>query len=242
MTQRVLIGMLTPSSNTVLEPVTSAMVAELPEVSMHFGRFRVVKIALDAPALGQFDAKSLLAAAELLADAKVKVIAWNGTSAGWLGFDSDEALCRAITAATGIPATTSVLALNEVLNRTGVQRLGLVTPYTDDIQDKILQHYAAAGYQCVAERHLGDPGNFSFSEIPSTTIARLVREVATHQPQAITTFCTNLPAAPLVETLEEETGIPIYDTIGVVVWKSLVMAGVDPGRVKGWGRLFRERG
>ena len=33
------------------------------------------------------------AGSELLAHAKVDVIAWNGTSASWLGFDRDERLC-----------------------------------------------------------------------------------------------------------------------------------------------------
>ena len=45
-----------------------------------------------------------------LADAKVDVIAWNGTSSGWLGFEASTSACAAaITEATGIPATTSVL-------------------------------------------------------------------------------------------------------------------------------------
>ena len=46
----------------------------------------------------------------------------------------------------------------------------------------------------------------------------------------------------LVEELEAETGIPIYDTIATVVWKSLKLAGADPRRIAGWGRLFREVG
>jgi len=32
--------MLTPSSNTALEPVTAAMLANLPEVTAHFSRFK----------------------------------------------------------------------------------------------------------------------------------------------------------------------------------------------------------
>mgnify|MGYP001440857925 CR=1 FL=1 len=66
----------------------------------------------------------------------------------------------------------------------------------------------------------------------------MVREVAKEGPQAITIFCTGLRGAPLVEALEAETGIPIYDTIATVVWKSLRQAGADPKRVRGWGRLF----
>src|SRR5258707_14892427 len=105
--------MLTPSSNTILEPVTSAMTAALPDVSVHFARFPVTEISLRDGALSQFDNGKILEAAHMLADARVDVIGWNGTSSGWLGFDADERLCREITARTGVPATTSVPALNE---------------------------------------------------------------------------------------------------------------------------------
>ena len=75
--------MLTPSSNTALEPITQAMVAGLPEVSAHFSRFKVTEIALSDSALAQFDDSEILRAAELLAHAKVDVIGWNGTSSKW---------------------------------------------------------------------------------------------------------------------------------------------------------------
>src|SRR6187397_1260324 len=117
MTKRVLLGMLTPSSNTALEPITTAMVAGLPEVSAHFSRFKVTEIALSGKALAQFDNSEILRAAELLAHAKVNVIAWNGTSSGWLGFELDVRLCERIHQATGIPACTSMLALNELLQK-----------------------------------------------------------------------------------------------------------------------------
>lgn len=242
MRERVRLGMLTPSSNTVLEPVTSAMIAGMPEVSAHFSRFRVTQISLSDRALQQFDPTAILDAARLLADARVQVIAWNGTSAAWLGFDSDERLCRSITEGTGIPATTSILALNEILARNGVERFGLVTPYLDQIQAKIVENYAGLGLRCVAERHLNDAGNFSFSEVGSETITEMVRDVAQAKPQAIATVCTNLCAAPLVEALERETGILILDSIAVVVWKALHLAGVEPRRVQGWGRLFQDLG
>lgn len=240
MTQRTLLGMLTPSSNTTLEPVTTAMIADIPEASAHFGRFRVTEIALSNQALAQFDDSEILRAAELLAHAKVQSIGWNGTSSGWLGFDADERLCRRITEATGIPACTSVLALNEIFDITGVKRFGLVTPYLDDVQAAIIRNYAASGMECVAERHLRKQDNFSFSEVGADELRAMVREVAKAKPQAITIFCTNLRGAPLVEELEREVGIPIYDTISTVVWKSLRQAGSDPSRIRGWGSLFRD--
>jgi maleate isomerase len=234
------IGMLTPSSNSVLEPLTARMLADVPGVTAHFQRFRVVEISTSEAALAQFDFAPLLEAALLLADARVHAICWNGTSGGWLGLDIDRELCRRITEATGIPATTSTLALLEILERTRVKRLAWATPYLDEIQARILATFAAAGFPHHAERHLKDPGNFSFSEIGEDRIERMVRELATAGADAITIFCTNLRGMPLVERLEAELGVPIYDTVATALWKALMLVGVDPAVVTGWGRLFRE--
>jgi maleate isomerase len=239
-TTRRLLGMLTPSSNTRLEPITTAMIAGIREASAHFARFRVTEIALTDGANAQFDDREILRAAELLADARVHTIGWSGTSASWLGFETDERLCRRIAEATGVPACTSVLALNEIFRLSGVRRFGLVTPYRDDVQARIVANYAREGFECVAERHLGWQDNWSFSEVAPEEIALMAREVAAAKPDAITVLCTGVQGAPLVEALERELGIPVYDSIATVVWKSLKLAGIDPGRVGGWGRLFRE--
>ncbi|WP_042696965.1 aspartate/glutamate racemase family protein [Azospirillum sp. B506] len=240
LTKRVLLGMLTPSSNTVLEPVTSAMLSGLPEVSAHFGRFTVKEISLRAAALDQFTDAPFLDAARLLADARLNVIGWNGTSAGWLGFDADERLCRTIAEETGIPACTSMLALNEILATTGRKRFAIVSPYLDEIQERMIANYNAAGFEVVGERHLNDRGNFSFSEIAEERIERLCAEVAEAKPEAIAIICTNMRGAPVAERVEQALGIPVYDTVSTVVWKALRMTGVDTRRVEGWGSLFRE--
>jgi maleate isomerase len=240
-TKRIRLGILTPSSNTALEPITSAMLSALPHVSAHFARFTVTEISLTQQALGQFDANRILDAARQLADARVDVIGWSGTSAGWLGFERDEALCRQLTEATGIPATTSVLALNELMVKTGVRRLGLVSPYIDDVQERIMRNYEKLGIECVAERHLGLRENFSFAEVPDTLLADMMRETAFARPDAVTTFCTNLHAAHLARPFEAATDIPAYDTVATVVWKALSMLDVDMSPLSGWGRIFSTR-
>lgn len=231
-------GVLTPSSNTSLEPLTAAVLAGLPECSVHFSRFKVTEIALSPQALGQFDDSKILAAAELLADARVDVIGWSGTAAGWLGFDTDLRLCERIRERTGIPATTAVLALNELLQLGQVTQLGFVTPYTADVQQKILDNYRAMGITCPAERHLDIRVNFDFATVPQATLDTLIREVAGRGAQAVTTYCTNLNAAALAQRIESDTGVTLLDTVSTTVWGLLRAAGVDTRRVQGWGRLF----
>lgn len=232
------IGMLTPSSNTVLEPATAAMLADLPQVTMHFARFRVTAIDLGDAALGQFDTAPILAAATLLADARPHAICWNGTSGAWLGLDRDRALCTAITDLTGIAATTATLALHEALAGFGATRIGLVTPYLDAVQAAIVTGLGTAGFTVIAERHLNDPGNFSFADHAEATVAKLVREVAATAPQAIAVHCTNFRGSGIAPALEAELGLPVLDSVTLALWGALRITGGTTAPLVRFGRVF----
>ncbi|MGE0284376.1 MAG: Asp/Glu/hydantoin racemase [Rhizobiaceae bacterium] len=231
--------MLTPSSNTVLEPVTSEIVAEVANASAHFSRFRVTQIGLSDADNKQFAHAEIVRAARLLADAKVGVISWNGTSASWLGFEHDERLCAEIEEATGTLACTSTLAFREIFERTNVRKVGLVTPYTKDVQDRIVGNWATVGVVCSGERHLSLTDNFSFATVAKKTIADMVRDVARTECDAVAIVCTNLDGATIAADLEKEIGRPVYDSIAVTIWKSLELVDCDPGLLSDWGGPFR---
>ena len=139
-----------------------------------------------------------------------------------------------------LDATTAVLALNELMAIGGVTRLALVTPYTADVQQRIVENYARQGIAIVAERHLGICVNHDFALVEPATLRDLMRDVAADPgaPQAITTFCTNLRAAQMAEAVEADLGIPLLDTVSTTVWGALRAVGADPAQITGWGRLF----
>ena len=228
------LGMLTPSSNTVLEPATYALLDGVAGITAHFQRLRVLSITLDGGSTGQFDPAPMVAAAEMLADAKVHAICWNGTSGSWLGLEADRALCGAITAATGLPCTTATLALHDALRALGARRVGLVTPYLASVQDAILANLRAEGFAPAAERHLEDPGNYSFAEHPDDLVARLTAEVAAEGCDAIAIHCTNFRG---LRAAAEVTSVPVLDSVAVSLWGALRAAGAAPARVPALGVL-----
>ena len=215
------------------------MVSSLADVSVHFSRFKVTEIALSANALSQFDDAEILRAAALLADAKVDVISWIGTSASWLGFERDEQLIARLRELTGVKACTCVLAFRELFRRAGIRRVGLVTPYTSDVQRKIVTVWGAEGFNCDVEQHLGLRDNFSFGEVTGSQIEAMIRNVAGRNVEAVAVVCTNLKGAPLVPQLESELGIPILDSVAVTIWKCLTEAGVSTEPLEKWGRVFK---
>ncbi|MFW5679258.1 MAG: aspartate/glutamate racemase family protein, partial [Pseudomonadota bacterium] len=233
------IGMLTPSSNTVVEPYTQALLQPLfPRVTAHFQRLRVLTISTGADSNQQFDPAPMLAAADLLADAHMDVMAWNGTSASWLGFDHDARLARTLEAQTGVPTTTAILGLNALLAALGVRRLGLVTPYVGDVQARIVANYTGLGIATVAERHLMTRDNFAFALVGEEEIAALCREVAASRPDAIAIVCTNMRGPLITPDLEQELGLPILDSIAFTLWATLALAGIDTSPLQRFGLLF----
>ncbi|MES2711009.1 MAG: aspartate/glutamate racemase family protein [Pseudomonadota bacterium] len=232
------LGMFTPSSNTVLEPATARLLADTPEITAHFQRLRVLQIGLDPALSAQFDTGPMVAAAELLSDAKVHALCWNGTSGSWLGLDADRAICAAATADTSLPCTTATLALHAALALLGARRVALVTPYVPEIQDAIIANLAAAGIETIAERHLNDPGNYSFADHSAAKVDALVREVSTTRPDAIIIHCTNFRGTEGAAAIEAETGIPVLDSIAVSLWGAMRAAGAATSPLSRHGRLF----
>jgi maleate isomerase len=230
------LGWITPSANTVVERITLGILREFPEASPHFSRTSVVGARDPFPT--SYDFTDMLAAARLLGDAQLDVVAWNGSKGGSLDFALDHDLVARIEALTGAKSTTSTLAIDQVLREDGVTQYALACPYVDAYRERIVATFAREGYQCVAARNSGLTDNYSFSQIPRDDIVAMLRDVARARPQAIITFCTNFPAAPLVAEMEDELGIPIYDTVTMGVWGALKLADIDTAPGRAWGRVF----
>ena len=231
------IGMIVPSSNTCLEPQTYRILGARTDVTVHFTRIPVTRIALDDSSNRQFDPAVMREAAQLLATADVDVIAWNGTSGSWLGPAHDRELAAEITGATGIPATTSTLAYFEAFQAFGTERIGLFTPYTDDVNHQVIASYEREGIKTVDHRALGLSDNESFARVTDEEMLPGSRELAATAPDALVYLCTNLYGANVTAEIEEGTGVPVLDSVAVTLWHALKLAGaplLDPR----WGRLL----
>lgn len=231
------IGMIVPSSNTCLEPQSYRILGDRDDVTIHFTRIPVVRIALDDSCDRQFDPAVMREAAGLLATADVDVIAWNGTSGSWLGAEHDRDLVREIVDATGIPATTSTLAYLEAFRAFGTERIGLFTPYTEDVNRAVIASYERDGIKTVDHRFLGLSDNESFGRVADDEMRPGSLELAAAAPDALVYLCTNLYGANIAAEIEAGTGVPVLDSVAVTLWHCLKLAGA-PLLAPKWGRLL----
>lgn len=236
------LGLIIPSSNTVAEPLTNAILSAIPNLSVHYTRVSVTTLGTDSASTTQFSASAMIAAAQLLADAHVDAILWNGTSGMWIGTDLDAEvrLGEEMSQATGIPCSTTTIATVEALKYLGVRTISLAAPYSAAMMDKLGSFFEACGYEIAGTSRLEQvpPSNLEIAKTSDGDIRAAVRNAYHEATEAVVVACTNWPAAPLVDDLEkEEHGKFILDSVVVTAWWGLKALSMKT-TVEGWGKLM----
>jgi maleate isomerase len=103
-----------------------------------------------------------------------------------------------VTAATGISATTWVLALNKLISSLNTTQVPLVTPYMDDVQRAIVRWHATTGLDCRIERHLRQSHSAGFANIPVSRFDDMVGELVASGAKHVSVFCIELKVAERV--------------------------------------------
>jgi len=230
---RARLGLILPSVNVAAEPQVQAM---LPAgVTLHATRLPFVR---GEPAEIEAMLADAPAAALLLRDAGVNVIAFHCTAASTYRTDSDARVTAAITAASGCPATSTGTALVAALAAFGARRVALATPYRPEINAREAAFLEARGVAVVADLALGlGDGHAMFAVTPEQWIEQVCRLDA-DDADLFFISCAAIRAAEVVETLEQRLGRPVVTSNQLVAWHALRLAGVADGG-EGFGRLFR---
>lgn len=216
-----------------------AMCRDVPGMTAHFSRIPVVG---DTGSAADYAWERMLDAATLLSHAKPDAISWNGTKGGVLGFDIDRQLTARICETTGVPASTSALAVLDALHIINARRIALITPYDTAYQRKCIDAFSAKGFACVAERHSGLTDNFAYGGVAKDDIIAMTRAaVAEARPDVVIFFCTNFMGAEVAPDLEDELGLTVLDSTALGVWGALRSAGCSTLPLARWGRIFRVR-
>ncbi|EMC93226.1 hypothetical protein BAUCODRAFT_231554 [Baudoinia panamericana UAMH 10762] len=248
------IGFIVPSSNTAVEPITTSLFhshsPSHPTIIPLFTRIRVTTIGTDPTSTTQFATPHMIAAAQLLADAECAAILWNGTSGMWTGASlaEDRRLAETLTEATGVPCSTTTLATVAALEELGIQRFAVAVPYPPDLAEKVREFFSSTGHGWdVTKVTRLDPapaGNLAIAKSDPAEIRKAIYDAAVSPDvRVVVVACTNWPAAPLVDELEQRVGgdCVVIDSILVTIWQGLKMIGCQrrEGRdSKGWGRLL----
>jgi maleate isomerase len=205
------LGLMIPSSNTMME---TDFIRDLPPgTALHTARMYMV----DTTAAGEnrmLDEFALPAARDI-GSARPDVVVFGCTSAGALrGNDYDSKLCEQISEITGAPTVSTIASVRDAIRASGSDNVGVITPYVDELNERIRDSIEADGVRVAAIAGLGITDNFEIAEVGADEIVALAErtlgELArTGQIGLAFASCTNFGAMAARTAIADRLGVPV---------------------------------
>lgn len=174
--------------------------------------------------------------AGLLADAKVNLIAFNCTAASLVV--GPEAICRRITDATAIPATTTIQAVLAALAAVRARRLALVTAYPPEVTAAEIRFLEAHGFEVAGWRAEECEYPLQQASVPPGRWQELSLGLKDTPAEALLISCAGIQIAPVLQRIEDDFGRPVIASNQALVWHCLRLLGMSDS-VPGFGGLLR---
>jgi arylmalonate decarboxylase len=155
-----------------------------------------------------------LSLAQTLAGQPIQALAYGCTAASFLsGARGDAALCEELTQLISKPVVTTARAMVLALQAQGAQKIGLVTPYHDEVNDQLKRFLADGGIDVVSFDSLRAPNVEALGRITSAEVAHMARQVMTDACDAMFVACSQLPTFDILNSLSAEFGRPVLSSI-----------------------------
>lgn len=201
------VGLIVPSSNTVAEV---DFYRTLPPVAtLHTARMRLVETTAEAEAR-MLDEHLPTAIADL-ASARPDLVVFGCTSAGALRGNGYEArLIARLARETQAEAISVAASVRAALAQREAWRVGVITPYVAELNEKIRESLEADGFEVVWMRGMGIRDNFAIAAVGPAEIAAFASAAATNDEiDAVFASCTNFRALSARPQIEQQLGVPV---------------------------------
>ena len=210
MTKPLRIGLIVPSSNTVMEPDFHRNLGQAAMVSTT----RIFLESVTREAETRMLEDDLPKAAELIRTTAPDVVVFGCTSAGALGtLAHDGAIGETIAKITGARAITVLQAVLSQLGAIAPRKLAVFTPYIPDLTNGVASSLTEAGFPPLIASGMGIRANLEIGRVtPDQIIDFVESQIEGSAPDCIFLSCTNWRAIEAIEPLHRKLGIPVVSS------------------------------
>ncbi|MGV0738720.1 maleate cis-trans isomerase [Mycobacterium syngnathidarum] len=166
---------------------------------------------------------------------------WACTSGSFVfGRDGARRQADAVSAASGVPASSTSIAFVDALRHLDIHRVSVAASYPEDVAAHFVAFLSGGGVDVVS---IGSHGIITAAEVGRLEQAEVLAMVqAADHPdaEAVLVPDTAMHTMSFIDRLESAVGKPVLTANQVTVWKGLQLIGPVPA-LPGMGRLFGAR-
>lgn len=244
-----LVGVLTPQANTTVEPEFTILWP--PGVAMLNARLTSDKPTIIARLLDYL--RDLPESVRQFANAPIGAVAFACTGASYFaGAAEEDALVARMQDRLGIPVVTAATAVRDAFHAVGAKRIGLVSPYPDDLTEAAVRYWTERGFE-VAAVSRGAMAGGSFHPIYAMSAAGAAAALAAlpeGRCQAVAMLGTGMPTLKPILDRPFHGGAPVTSCMHALAWRTVAAVTGTPVdaagflafvRGEGWRERYAER-
>ena len=236
-------GVIVPSTNTVVEADYNRMAP--PGVTFHTGRMYIGQPVMDSDAafqaiLEQIRASVGAAIRDVMTCQPDYMVMGMSSETFWGGVAGNARFIERVRAQSGLEVSTGASACRAALERLGVRRIAVLSPYQAIADRQVTGFFEESGFTVVRFKGLRCPTATSIAEVTEGPLRRiLAEELNGPDAEAIVQVGTNLSMVRLADEAERWLGKPVLAINAVTLWHALRASGVMD-QLHGCGSLLRE--
>jgi maleate cis-trans isomerase len=216
-------GVLIPSTNTTTETEYSRLP---PGYQAHYAR---VRTSTPGRPFSPGREEEVTYQSELLATAKVQMVALLQTSASLFADDYDETTMKRMQAAAGVPSITSALAVGRAVRALGARRIALVSPYSPEVNERA-RHYFTAGHglDIAALDGFAATDSYAIGKLGPENARAAFARIDRSGIEAFVVPGGNFATMASIAAWEAEFGKPVVTSSQALLWAVARQLGGEP--------------
>jgi maleate cis-trans isomerase len=166
-------------------------------------------------------------------------VMWACTSGSFLwGLEGTHRQAAFLTAALGVPASTTSLAIVNALHELDINKVAVASPYPEEITDHFVGFLKSAHLAVVSQTSLCGQSAAEIGRIDTADTIKLVGKTELTDAEGIIIPDTALHTVDVIDRLEDTYGRPVITANQATVWYALRLSGYASPQ-KSHGALLR---
>ena len=173
---------------------------------------------------------------DILPDQKIDCVAYGCTS-GTVAAGYDIVRSKVNLAKPEAKVTTPITAAVKAINKLGIKKISIFTPYTKTINDSVVKYFKDQNIIINSLTYFDIDSDLDIGKVDENHLFDVLSKIDLADSEALFVSCTALPVLSIINKLEEKFNKVVLSSNQTLIWDSLNAINYKE-KIDGFGKLF----
>ena len=173
---------------------------------------------------------------DILPDQKIDCVAYGCTS-GTVAAGYDVIKEKVNLAKPEAKVTTPITAAIKALNKLGINKISIFTPYTKTINDSVVGYFEKENINVNSLTYFDIASDLDIGKVDENYLFEVLSKIDLDNSEALFVSCTALPVLSIIDKLEKKLNKIVLSSNQSLIWDSLNVINYKE-KIDGFGKLF----